>query len=137
MSASPQETGVMPVEVQASGVPPTAGQLVVEHPSRGRRVREAGLMVLGGALLAVVLLPVPIIHLVGVGLFLTILVLAVRRVRAPAVIRSAHGTCPKCGAEGAFFVGFGRKQLRLPISTSCGRCAYPLTLARPDQTAPS
>jgi hypothetical protein len=137
MSETHPESGVLPVEVHASGVQPAAGQLVVEHPSRGRRLREAALMVLGGAILAVALLPVPIIHLVGIGLFLTILVLAVRRVRAPAVIRSAHGTCPKCGAEGAFFVGFGRKQLRLPLSTSCGTCAYPLTLTHPDRTAPS
>ena len=137
MSAPHQESAAIPVEVHASGGPPAGGELVVEHPSRSRRIREAALMILGGAVLAVVLLPVPIIHLVGIGLFLTILVLAVRRVGAPAVIRSAHGTCPKCGAEGAFFVGFGRKQLRLPISTSCGKCAYPLTLTRPDRTAPS
>ena len=130
MSDTHPGTDILPVEVHASGAAPAAGQLVIEHPSRGRRVREAILMVLGGAVLAVVLLPVPIIHLVGIGLFLTISVLAVRRVGAPAVIRSAHGTCPRCHAEGPFFVGFGRKRLQLPITTSCGKCAFPLTLHR-------
>jgi len=128
---------VVPVAVIAGGAPPAAGELQVEHPSRRRRIREAALMVLGGAALAVVLLPVPIIHLVGIGLFLTILVLAVRRIRAPAVIRSARGTCPKCGAEGSLFVGFGRRRFQLPVTTSCGACAYPLTLDRPAPSGPA
>lgn len=127
----------MAVAVIASGVASTAGEVRIEYPSRGRRAREAALLVLGGAIAALALLPVPLMHFFGIGLFLASVVVAVRRMRARAVIRSARGTCPKCGAAGPLFVGFGRRRFRLPVTTSCGPCAYPLTLDRPARSGPA
>lgn len=127
----------MAVAVIASGVASTAGEVRIEYPSRGRRAREAALLVLGGAIAALALLPVPLMHFFGIGLFLASVVGAVRRMRARAVIRSAWGTCPKCGAAGPLFVGFGRRRFRLPVTTSCGPCAYPLTLDRPARSGPA
>jgi hypothetical protein len=137
MSDGQQQPGVVPIEVHVSGAPPAAGQVMVGRPGGARRIGEAALMVLAGAVVAVLLLPVPLIHLFGIGLFVTSLALAVRRIRTPLVIRSARGTCPHCGAEGAFFVGFGRRRLRFPVTTSCGKCAYPLTLDRPGPSGPA
>jgi hypothetical protein len=51
-----------------------------------------------------------------------------QRARTTIVVADAGGVCPRCQEEGVFFVGFGRKRFRLPLSTSCPKCSHALTL---------
>ena len=98
------------------------------EPTLGQRLRKAGKLVLLGLVAVVVFLPIPLMHLVGVLGFLVLLGLAIHRLRSREVVTSAHGRCPACGAEGAYYVGFGSQRMKFPITTSCPSCHIGLEL---------
>lgn len=119
----------VPVAIRAGdGRKGGAGEVDVADLPWGRRLRQAGMRILAGLVGGVLFLPVPLIHLLGVGLFVTMTVLAVRRLGVRQVIRGARGRCPSCEAEGPFFVGLGGKRLRFPLETSCSGCGVSLEL---------
>jgi hypothetical protein len=94
----------------------------------GARLGEGALIALGGTAIGVLLLPIPLIHLFGVIFAVSMWGMGLHRARTRTVIVATGGTCPRCGTPGQFYAGFGRKRFRLPISTSCPRCAHGLTL---------
>jgi hypothetical protein len=79
---------------------------------------------------ALVLLPVPLMHLAGIPLLAIGLYFGFRNARAREVFRSASGTCPSCNNTTDLFVGFGRPPFKLPVKTSCSSCGRNLTLER-------
>jgi hypothetical protein len=104
------------------------GEVEVAGLPLGRRLREAGLRLLVGLIGGLLFLPVPLVHLFGVAVFLTMLFLAVRRLGVRQVVRGARGRCPSCHADGPLFVGLGGKRLRFPLETHCPGCQVSLTL---------
>lgn len=126
---SPAETLTLPVTIRSQdGRAGGKGEVRYAQPSLGRRLRKAGGIFLAGLVAVVVFLPVPLMHLVGVLVFLAMTGLAVRRLRSRDVLRSASGRCPACGAEGSYYVGFGGQRLVFPVVTSCPACHIGLEL---------
>lgn len=93
-----------------------------------RRLGEAAIFLAVGGTLGAVFLLIPLIHLLGVMVAAASLGLSLHRLRSRRVLAGAGGTCPRCGREAAFFVGFGRQRFRLPVGASCGACGIALTL---------
>ncbi len=108
----------------------TGGQGEVEfvRPRLQRRLWKAGVLFLIGLAGGVLLLPIPLIHFVGLVFFLTLTGLAVRRLLSREILKAASGHCPACGAPGEYFAGFGGRRLSFPIVTSCPRCNIEITL---------
>jgi hypothetical protein len=119
----------VPVRIRASnGRSGGKGVALVAMPPLLRRIRKAGILFaigLGGGLL---FLPIPLIHLFGLIFFLAMSALAARRMISTSVLKGARGVCPSCGKEGSYFVGFGGKRLRWPVSASCPHCNVGLGL---------
>ena len=136
MTASPPpgsapETLTLPVRIRSQdGRAGGLGEVQFAQPSLGRRLRKAGALLFAGLVALVIFLPVPLMHLVGVLIFLLMTGLAARRLRSRDVLRSASGRCPACGAEGSYYVGFGGQRLVFPIATSCPACHIGLELER-------
>ncbi|NNG17088.1 MAG: hypothetical protein HKM89_11470 [Gemmatimonadales bacterium] len=95
-----------------------------------RRVLRGVTPVLLALIGALVLLPVPLMHLAGIPLLGLGLYFGFRNARACEVFRSASGTCPSCNSHTDLFVGFGRPPFELPVKTSCASCGRNLMLER-------
>jgi hypothetical protein len=104
------------------------GNVEFVRPPFKRRLWKGGVLLLIGLGGGVLLLPIPLIHILGVVFFLTLTGLAVRRLLSRQVVKAASGHCPACGAPGEYFVGVGGRRLSFPIVTSCPRCSIELTL---------
>ncbi len=102
----------------------------VGHLSLGRRLRRAGIPVLLGVMGALILLPVPLMHLAGIPLLGVGGYLGVRNLRAHDVFLGASGRCPSCQSQTGLFIGFGNPPFKLPVTTSCSACGRSLTLDR-------
>jgi hypothetical protein len=114
------QTRTLDLSLDAFGAAPTPARAEIVVLSPGERLKRAGLAF--GALLAVALiaLPIPLVHFVLVpAALLGAVGLAVLRLRQP-------GTCPLCGAQQTFSV-MGR--FRLPKTLHCAACHRELTLA--------
>ena len=123
----------MDVEVQVvlrawSGGPTTLGKATVTQSTIGRRVLGAGKIAGIGLVVAIVLLPVPIIHLAGVGFFVACLGIAVWQLRPGLRIRKVAGPCPHCGHEQGYWLGINLGPMTLPKGTSCESCTKTLTI---------
>jgi ribosomal protein S27AE len=90
--------------------------------STGQRLRAAAGIFGLGLVVGVLLLPIPLLHLVGLMVFLASTVFAVKRLRVRAVVERVRGGCPSCGAQTSFFVGAGHMAARWPLSSQCGAC---------------
>jgi hypothetical protein len=85
-----------------------------------------GAILLAGIAVAVIAIPIPIVHFILVPGSLTLgLIFAMLRLRQAEVFRSARGPCPFCGTEQSFTV-MGRFQL--PKDVICANCHRRLEL---------
>ena len=126
---SPADTLTLPVRIRSQdGRAGGLGEVQYVQPSLGRRLCKAAALLFAGLVAAIVFLPIPLMHLVGIIVFLLMTGLAVRRLRSRDVLRSASGRCPACGAEGSYYVGFGGQRLAFPVVTSCPACNIGLEL---------
>lgn len=125
---SPGDRRTLSVVLRAEGDPATVGngELVIADIGLGRRLRGAAFLFVGAVALAALFLPIPLMHLAGIPIILVGIWLAARRLRNRAVIASARGRCPACGEETPLYVGFGSAPFKLPIQTSCAKCARTL-----------
>ncbi|HRP07828.1 MAG TPA: hypothetical protein PLL69_05010 [Gemmatimonadales bacterium] len=89
------------------------------------------LTVIGVALvMAAMLIPVPIVHLVGIPLvFIIGIGVAVRQYRAVARLEPVRIACPKCGAENSIGGGLGYRSATGPIARACESCRRSLELS--------
>jgi hypothetical protein len=117
----------MEVSLKGFGATPTQAEVVVESLTYGERLRRAGIALAAGCALALIALPIPLVHFVLVpgALFLGIIFAAVR-LRQGEIIRSAEGSCPYCGTHQR--LGLAGRVFRLPREVFCERCSRPLDL---------
>jgi hypothetical protein len=111
------------------GAPPAPARAEIAELSAMERMKRAAAVF--GAFIAVALiaLPIPIVHFVVVpaGLLLAV-ALGALRLREAEIFRGVEGRCPFCGTEQSFAV-LGR--FRLPRRLDCASCRRALTLEAP------
>lgn len=108
------------------GAPPASARAEVAELAPAERLKRAALVFGAFVAVAVVALPIPIVHFVLVpgGLLLAV-TLGVLRLREGEIFRGVEGRCPFCGTEQQFSI-FGR--YRLPRAVDCMKCNRRLTL---------
>jgi hypothetical protein len=115
------------------GGPQTPGVAVLAIPDGSSRLRSAGIALGLGVLLALVFLPIPIVHFAGVPLaLLGGLVIAARRLAPGARLRTIRGACPHCGHEQSFYLGPSWKRGGVSRQLVCERCAQTLAAVEAD-----
>lgn len=125
---TPLETE-LPVTLLAwSGGPTSPAKATVTQSALGSRVLKALRTVGLGLVVAVVLLPVPVIHLAGIGILVACLGMAVWQLRPGPRVRAVQGPCPHCGHEQRYWLGLNVGPMTLPKNTSCESCARMLTI---------
>jgi hypothetical protein len=116
----------VPVQVKGFGALPTTAVVDVAVLSGADRMKRAGVMLGWGLAVALVGLPIPIVHFFLVpGGLLAGMGLAANRLSQSEIIQRASGSCPFCGKEQAFAI-MGR--FRLPKGAHCEQCGRELTL---------
>jgi hypothetical protein len=106
---------------------PVAG--IMQHFTSFDRMKRAaavmGIAVLGAA----ALIPIPIIHLLGIPLLLlTGALLAGRQLASSSRLQPLRIPCPKCGGVNRVGGGFGYRDVSGPIDRTCDSCRRGLTL---------
>jgi hypothetical protein len=117
------------VTLATTGVEPTHGPgRLTEYSPGGRMLRAAGaLLVFVG--LAAALIPIPVIHLVGIPMMLVLgVVTAIRTLGREARLDRMHLPCPKCGARNDLGGGLGLADPTGPFDLSCSSCRRGLTM---------
>lgn len=129
MAVSPEELSERPIELEAwPGGPRTPAVAALATPDTGQRLRSAAIGLGLGVLLALVFLPIPIVHFAGVPLaLLGGLVAALRRLAPGPRLRAVRGPCPHCGHQQSYFLGPRWKRVGMPLKLSCERCAKGLS----------
>jgi hypothetical protein len=114
------------VLLKGFGASATGARVETAVLSPADRFKIAGATLLAGIAVAVIAIPIPIVHFVLVPGGITLgLVFALIRLRQAEVFRSARGRCPFCGTEQSFTV-MGR--FRLPKDVTCVNCHRRLEL---------
>jgi hypothetical protein len=120
-------TRSMEVPLKGFGAAPSRAELVIESLRFKDRMRRAALAVGAGALLALIALPIPLVHFVLVpGALVLGLVAGALRLNQREIIRSAEGSCPYCGTPQR--LGLAGRVFRLPREVFCDKCRRPLDL---------
>ena len=123
-----------PVSLEAwRGGPRTPGVALLAMPDGSARLKSAGIALGLGVLLALVFLPIPIVHFAGVPLaLLGGLVVAGRRLAPGARLRAIRGACPHCGHDQSFFLGPSWRRGGVSRQLVCERCAQTLAAVEAD-----
>ena len=114
--------------VSWSGGPTTTATATIAQATFGARVFSALKTIGLGLIVAVVLLPVPVIHLAGIGFFFACLGLATWQLRPGTRVHSIEGPCPHCGYAQRYWLGLNLGPMHLPKDTSCESCTKTLTI---------
>jgi hypothetical protein len=120
------EVRTLELPLKGFGAPPTAAtvELVVLTPAE--RMKRAAVLFAVFLLVALVALPIPIIHLFLVpGALLLGVMLSARRLGQAQVFRRVEGRCPFCGTQQTFSI---MGPFRLPRSVHCGHCHRALAI---------
>jgi hypothetical protein len=121
------ETRSLTVPLKGFGSAPTPAHVIVDTLSVRQRMARAGMIFAAGLTVAVIALPIPLVHLVMVpGALLLGLVLGAFRLGQREIFRSAEGTCPFCGTSQR--LGLAGRVFRLPREVFCRNCQRPLDL---------
>jgi hypothetical protein len=108
------------------GASPAPARAEVAELSKAERLKRAAVVFGAFVAVALIALPIPIVHFVVVpaGLLLAV-TLGLLRLREGEIFRAVDGRCPFCGTEQSFSV-LGR--FRLPRQVDCASCHRRLTL---------
>jgi hypothetical protein len=114
------------LQLHGFGAPPSAARAEVAELAGGERIKRAAVVFGAFIAVAIVALPIPIVHFVLVpgGLILAV-VLGGLRLREGSIFRGVAGRCPFCGTEQQFALS-GR--FRLPKDLHCVSCNRKLVL---------
>jgi hypothetical protein len=119
------------LQLKGFGAPPAEARAEIAELSPRERMKRAAVVFGAFIAVAIVALPIPIVHFVVVpaGLLLAF-TLGAWRLREGVIFRGVEGRCPFCGAEQRFHL-MGR--FRLPRTLDCERCRRRLTLEAPGE----
>lgn len=124
---------VRPIELSLQGFGTGAGiaRAEIRRLQGGERVRRALLGPAVGLGIAVLVLPIPVVHFMLPPVAIVAgIVIGVRRGLARELFLTARGTCPRCNREQG--LGLNGAAFQLPREIKCGGCGHLLTLeARP------
>lgn len=114
------------LQLHGFGAPAAPAQAEIAELAPAERFKRAAVVFGAFVAVAIVALPIPIVHfmLVPGGLLLAV-VLGGLRLRERAIFRDVSGGCPFCGTQQHFPL-FGR--FRLPKDVHCSSCGRKLTL---------
>lgn len=128
-------TRTIDLQLRGFGAPPAAARAEVAELTAAERLKRAGVWFGAFIAVAVIALPIPIVHfvLVPAGLLLAV-TLGAWRLREGVIFRGVQGRCPLCGAEQRFPL-MGR--FRLPRPLDCEVCRRRLTLEPAESPVPS
>ncbi|HEY4102102.1 MAG TPA: hypothetical protein VGM20_14620 [Gemmatimonadales bacterium] len=116
------------VSLSAPGVEPARADGMFEEFTVAHRVRRAGVVMLCGIGVAAMLIPIPIVHLLGIPLALAIgAITAVRQLSMIGRLKPLRIPCPKCGEPNRVGGGLGYRSLA-PRERICDSCRRGLTL---------
>lgn len=112
-----------------SGESSTSAEGHLQRFSPGQRTLRV-LAVLGiGMFLAAMLIPIPIIHLVGIPLALIVTILAaIKQGASTGRLRPLRINCPRCHGANRLGGGFGYRSVDEPIHVDCEDCRRELTV---------
>lgn len=123
------ETRTVTVSLASGDTAPSQGPGELRTFSPAERVGRAALVLLGACALAALLIPVPIVHLVGIPLVLLAgVIAAVRQAMAVARLAPMRLACPRCGGANSLGGGLGYRTIAGPIERQCESCRRPLEL---------
>jgi hypothetical protein len=121
------QTRSLTVDLKGFGRPPTEAQVVVQTLEFRDRLVRAGAVALGGLVLALIALPIPLVHFVLVPSALLLgLGWGALRLGQREIFSSAEGACPFCGTEQR--LGLAGRVFRLPHQVFCRNCRRELDL---------
>jgi hypothetical protein len=122
-------TKVLELTLHGFGAPAAPARAEIAELAPAERIKRAAVVFGAFVAVAIVALPIPIVHFIVVpgGLLLAV-VLGSRRLGEHAVFRDVSGGCPFCGTQQHFSL-FGR--FRLPKDVHCAGCRRKLTLEGP------
>jgi hypothetical protein len=102
---------------------------VLHHLSPMARAGRVALILGVSVVVAALLIPIPIIHLVGIPLALLIgVAVAVRQGRCVVRLERVGIACPRCGERNHVGGGLGFRTATGPIATQCSSCRRVLEL---------
>lgn len=116
----------IPVQVKGFGAPPTAAVVDIAVLSGADRLKRAG-MIFGISLaVALIAIPIPLVHFVLVpGALVAGFVLAGNRLAQSEIFQRVVGKCPFCGTEQTFPI---MGKFRLPKAAHCSNCGRELSV---------
>lgn len=117
------------VPLKGFGCAPTEAEVTVESLTMRARVARAATVAGAGLLLALIALPIPLVHFVLVPAALLLgMTFGTIRLRHREIFASAEGTCPFCGTRQR--LGLAGRVFRLPRRVFCNNCRRELDLGR-------
>jgi hypothetical protein len=120
------EVRTLRLPLKGFGEAPTAATVELLVLTPADRLKRAAVLFGVFVAVAVVALPIPIIHLFLVpGALLLGLMLSARRLGQAQVFRRVEGRCPFCGTEQAFSI---MGPFRLPRQVHCAHCHRQLAI---------
>jgi hypothetical protein len=121
-------TRTLELRLHGFGAPAAPARAEIADLALADRFKRAAVIFGAFVAVAIIALPIPIVHfmLVPGGLLLAVL-LGGLRLRENAIFRDVSGGCPFCGTQQHFPL-FGR--FRLPKDVHCANCGRKLTLER-------
>jgi hypothetical protein len=126
------------VPLTGFGCPATEAHVVVENLGLRARLARAGTVGGAGLALALIALPIPLVHFVLVPAALLLgIILGAIRLGQREIFSSAEGTCPFCGTRQR--LGLAGRVFRLPRRVYCNNCQREMDLGNnpPVQTPTS
>jgi hypothetical protein len=109
------------------GAAPSPARIEIRSLTTGERLRRAGKAPLIGLGVAILVLPIPVVHFAVPPLALISgVVVGIRRMSQRELFVSARGPCPFCGTEQS--LGLNGSAYRLPRSAKCHACLRSMTL---------
>jgi hypothetical protein len=117
------------VSLSIAGADPAQQAGVFQEFTMMDRVRRSATIMLVAVLLAATLIPIPIVHLLGIPLLLLIgAVTAIRQLSMIGRLQAVRIPCPKCGEPNQIGGGLGRSSLE-PHEQVCDSCRRTLTMS--------
>jgi hypothetical protein len=121
------DTRSLTVDLKGFGRPATEVQLVIRTLDLRGRLLRAGAVAVGGLVLALIAIPIPLVHFVLVPAALLLgLVWGAIRLGQREIFSSVEGVCPFCGTQQR--LGLAGHVFRLPRRVFCRNCRRELQL---------